>query len=157
MSEAIRGADGSGSVLSYTVPRGFELVLELLTFTVATDATAGIHKVRVTFFDTALNQTTAVLRDLNEGGPSQTLRYTYGIGLNSSACIASTGWEMTDALPMTAFSPNTTLTIAAITDGGVAINGDAVANVTLFGQLISDIGTDGDGSVVALLPGLLPG
>jgi hypothetical protein len=44
VAEAFRGASGTGSVVVYTVPRAYELQLELLTFTLTTDATAGIHQ-----------------------------------------------------------------------------------------------------------------
>jgi hypothetical protein len=158
MSEAFRGASVTGSGTVYTVPRGYILRLELLAFTVTTDATAGIHKVRVVFTDTALAAVTARLRDLNEGGPSMTLNYTYGIGLAASACTAATGWDMTDALPDTVLAPQTTITVTALDDSGATIAGDAVSGVVLYGDLVSEAAADGDGGPVpVLLPGFLPG
>lgn len=156
MAEAFSGAAGSGSLTVYTVPRAYELRLALLTFTVVTDATAGIHKVRVAFTDAALGAVTARLRDLNEGGPSMTLRYTYGIGLAASACAAADGWEMTDALPDTVLAPQTALTIATVTDAGVVIAGDAITGVVLYGDLDA-IEPETFGPTAVLDPGLLPG
>jgi hypothetical protein len=118
VSDALPGAAGSGSITAYTVPAGYLLRLELLRFTLATDATAGVHKARVTIRDVRSGYVTATLRDLNEGGPSMTLTYTYGIGLDGSACAAVDGWEMTDALPDTVLAPQTTVTLAAVTDAG---------------------------------------
>lgn len=157
MAEAFRGAAGTGSVLVYTVPRAYVLRLELLTFTVTTDATAGVHKVRVLLTDTALAATTARLRDLNEGGPSMTLNYTYGIGLAASACVAVTGWDMTDALPDTVLAPQTTVTVTPINDAGTTIAGDAISGVVLYGDLVTATGDDDLGANPALLPGFLPG
>jgi hypothetical protein len=157
VAEAFRGAAGTGSVVVYTVPRAYILRLELLTFTLTTDATAGVHKARVVFTDTALAAVTARLRDLNEGGPSQTLNYTYGIGLAASACVAVTGWDMTDALPDTVLAPQTTITVTPVNDAGTTIAGDALSGVVLYGDLITEIGGDGDETAGTLLPGFLPG
>jgi hypothetical protein len=156
MAEAFRGASVTGSGITYTVPRAYILRLELLTFTLTTDATAGIHKARVLFTDTALAAITARLRDLNEGGPSMTLTYTYGIGLAASACVAANGWEMTDALPDTVLAPETEIALSAVTDAGVTIAGDAFSGVVLYGDLVTAAGDD-SGPVPALVPGFLPG
>jgi hypothetical protein len=157
VAEAFRGAAGTGSVVVYIVPRGYILRLELLTFTLTTDATAGVHKARVVFTDTALAAVTARLRDLNEGGPSMTLNYTYGIGLAASACVAVSGWDMTDALPDTVLAPQTTITVTPVNDAGTTIAGDALSGVVLYGDLITESGADGSEAVGTLLPGFLPG
>lgn len=154
MSEAFNGAGGFGSVIAYIVPRGYLLRLEMITFALATDATAGIHKAKVTLTDSALGAPTAFLRDLNEGGPSQTLRYTYGIGLSGSACVTVTGWEMTDALPDTILAPQTTITVSAVNDAGTTITGDSISSVVLFGDLVQ-IEPDNAASL-QLDAGLLP-
>jgi hypothetical protein len=140
VSDALPGAAGSGSITAYTVPAGYLLRLELLRFTLATDATAGVHKARVTIRDVRSGYVTATLRDLNEGGPSMTLTYTYGIGLDGSACAAVDGWEMTDALPDTVLAPQTTVTLAAVDEGGSVIAGDTFSNVVLYGDLVDEGG-----------------
>lgn len=155
MAEAFSGASGSGSVVVYRVPRAYSLRLDLLTFAITTDGTAGIHHARVTFTDSALGAVTAVLRDLNEGGPSMTLRYTYGVGLAASACAAASGWEMTDALPETVLAPETTLAVASVNDAGATIAGDAISGAVLYGDLFQPEGDDV--SRILLEPGLLPG
>jgi hypothetical protein len=156
MGQAIRGAAGSGSVDVYTVPRDHEFRLELLTFALITSATAGVHKALVTFTDSQIDQTTALLRDLNEGGPNQTLTYTFGIGLNGSACVTVTGWNMTDALPDTLLAPETVITVSAVNDAGVTLVGDVITNATLFGELTDAVGTRTT-ELVDMVPGLLPG
>lgn len=155
MGEAFRGNTGSGSVVVYTVPRDHALRLELLTFQLVTDATAGVHKAAVTFTDSTIGRFTARLRDLNEGGPSMTLTYTYGIGLNGSACVAVDGWTMTDALPETVLAPETVITVVAVNDSGTTIAGDAIQAVTLFGDMGSTVKDDPYEAFV--VPGLLPG
>lgn len=152
MGEAFAGQGGSGSVVVYAVPSGFTLALEMLRFVVTTDATAGIHKARVRFYDSSLNQWTATLRDLNEGGPNETLTYTYGMGLNASACVTVNGWEMTDALPFTTLAPNTDIVVNMVNDNGGSLNGDVIDPVTLYGDLASVV----TGDTVTLVPGLLP-
>jgi hypothetical protein len=152
MAHAFAGDTGSGSVLVYTVPSGYVLALDLLRFEVTTDGTAGIHKARVRFYDNALNAATASLRDLNEGGASEVLTYTYGLGLNASACVTVNGWEMTDALPETVLAPNTDIYVAMVNDAGVVIAGDAIGPVTLYGDLLAATADTG----VTLEPGLLP-
>jgi hypothetical protein len=156
MAEAFRGASVTGSGIAYTVPRAYVLRLELLTFTLTTDATAGVHKARVLLTDTALAATTARLRDLNEGGPSMTLNYTYGIGLAASACSAVSGWDMTDALPDTVLAPQTTITLTALTDAGATIAGDVFSAVVLYGDLLTVTGDDPETTAGVLLPGFLP-
>lgn len=154
MGQAWRGESGDGQVITYTVPRGYFLRLEMLYFELQCDGTAGIHKARVTFLDSALNLRTAVLRDLNEGGASEFLTYTYGIGLNASACVTVDGWELTDALPNTVLAPETQVWIGSVDDSGSVIGGDNISGVTLFGDLFNAAGPIKD---EPLLPGLLPG
>jgi len=156
MGEAFNGKAGSGSVLVYQVPRDHFLRLELLTFVVTCDGTAGIHKARVTLCDAALAKTTAVLRDLNEGGASEVLTYTYGIGLNASACVSVSGWEMTDALPETDLAPDTQITVAMVNDAGATIAGDAIGNVVLYGTFYNSVDT-AQTPMPQMIDGLLPG
>lgn len=155
MEQAFAGSGGSGSVTAYTVPRAYTLRLDILTFTVVTDGTAGNHHARVSFTDAKLGSVTARLRDLNDGGASQTLVYTYGVGLEGSACVTATGWEVTDALPMTVLAPLTTITIASVNDAGATISGDAISGVVLYGDLDTD--DDASTDVDRLLAGFLPG
>jgi hypothetical protein len=85
----------------------------------------------------------------------QTLTYTFGIGLNGSACVAVTGWQMTDALPDTILAPETVITVSAVNDSGASMVGDQIAGVTLFGELTDVVGATAP--LVDLVPGLLPG
>jgi hypothetical protein len=156
VAEAFSGESGAGSLVVYTVPRAYDLRLDVLTFAVTTDTTAGIHHAKVVFTDKALNAVTARLRDLNEGGPSMTLRYTYGVGLSASACVAADGWEMTDALPVTVLAPQTNISISVVNDAGTVIAGDAISGVVLYGDLATVAASD-DGPPVLLASGFLPG
>jgi hypothetical protein len=155
VSEAIRGAFGSGSVLVYTTPRDHLFRLEMLLFTLTCGAAAGIHKARVRFVDTTISQNTAILRDLNEGGANEVLNYTYGIGLSGAACVTVTGWDLTVALPDTVLATSTQIWVESVTDAGVTIAADAISSVVLYGPL--DDAIDNTSPAVPLIGGLLPG
>jgi hypothetical protein len=155
MSDAYRGTAGTGSVVVYTTPRDHLFRLEMLTFTLTTDATAGVHSAVVTFFDNALSAITARLWDWNEGGPTMTLFYTYGIGLKPFNCTVTTGMMIQDALPDTILAPSTQITVTAVNSAGVTIAGDTISAVVLYGPL--DDAVDTGSSAVPLIGGLLPG
>jgi hypothetical protein len=155
MSDAYRGTAGSGSVVVYTTPRDHLFRLEMLTFTLTTDGTAGVHSAVVTFFDNALSAITARLWDWNEGGPSMTLFYTYGIGLKPFNCTVTTGMMIQDALPDTVLAPSTQITVTAVNSAGVTIAGDAISAVVLYGPL-DDVLVD-SGIATAPDPLLVPG
>jgi hypothetical protein len=154
MSDAYRGTAGTGSVVVYTTPRDHLFRLEMLTFTLTTDGTAGVHSATVTFFDNALSAITARLWDWNEGGPSMTLFYTYGIGLKPFNCTVTTGMMIQDALPDTVLAPSTQITVTAVNAAGVTIAGDTISAVVLYGPL--DDVVDNTGTTVPLQSGLLP-
>lgn len=141
MAAPIRGVFGTGSTVVYTVPRDHSFRLEMLTFTLTTDATAGIHSALVTFTDTAISQITARLWDWNEGGPSMTLYYTYGIGLRPFNCTVTSGMMIRDDLPDTILAPETQITVAGVNGSAAVIAGDTVSAVVLYGDLYSITGT----------------
>lgn len=143
MAEPTRGESGSGFVQTYETTRGRWYRLELLTFTIVSDATAGVHTVRVRLTDPALG-TIALLPDLNEAGPSMTIRYTYGVGLSASACTITDGMTVEDALPDTILRPETLITIEPVDSTGAEIPGDAVGNVILFLQSAPASGDEAD-------------
>ncbi len=139
MAGAIKGKQITGNGVTYTTPNFARTRIEAICFTLACDATAGIHKAKVAIID-ASGLVVARLRDLNEGGPTETLAYTYGIGLNASACVTVTGWEMTDALPNTIYAANTDIRLTAVNDAGATIAGDVFSNVVLYGDILPDQG-----------------
>lgn len=130
MSVVVSGPNGQGQVVAYTAPQGRAVTIETLTFTITADGTAGIHRARVQFVPTS-GVTTATLDDLNDSGPAQTTVYTYGLGLNASACTTATGWAVTDALPWTNLDGSGTLVVTAIDDSGAEISGDVITDVYL--------------------------
>lgn len=156
MPEAFAGHIGTGSVDVYTVPPGYELVLDLLTFDLVTDATASVHSAMVTFTDATLSAITARLWDWNEGGPSMTLHYTYGRGLKPFNCTVTDGMAIEHPLPDTLLNPDTVITVDAVNVALSVIAGDQVRNVVLYGTLTSLVDVD-QGPTTQLVPGLLPG
>lgn len=143
MSLTIRGATGTGFVTVWTVPQTGDYQIETVKFQVDTDGTAGVHMVRVRLVDPVLGSI-ATMDDLNAGGPSQQNFYTYGLGLNASACTLPSGLAVTDALPWTGLAPRGTITVSAINDSGVEIPGDAFSEVVIQ---VSQQGEDQGGNV----------
>lgn len=155
MSQAFAGNAGSGAVLVYTVPDDHALRLELLTFTLTTDATPGVHSAEVQLYDAALAQITARLWDWNEGGPAMTLYYTYGIGLRPFNCTVTTGMMLPVHLPDTVLTPATRITVRAVDSAGSTLSGDQISAVVLFGTFI-DATQSSEASPLDLVGGLLP-
>ena len=155
MAEPIRGAAGAGSVDVYEVPRDHSLRLDLITFTLTTDATAGVHSAMVTLTDSTVAAPIAQLWDWNEGGPTQTLVYTFGVGLKAFNCTVTTGMRIEHPLPVTILAPETLITITALNNAGVTIAGDAISGVILYGELL-DVLADAQTTLPDLAPGLLP-
>lgn len=130
MSVTVYGPNGLGSITAYTSPQGRTVTVQTLSFQVVADATAGIHRVRVKYIDTAGN-TIVTLDDLNESGANLTTLYSYGLGLNASACTTVTGLAVTDALPWTEIADAAYVTVEAIDNNGTELTGDAISQVVL--------------------------
>lgn len=131
MSRPTSGEGGSGAVVVYELGGAETAMLETLSFTVTTDGTAGTHAVRLVL---TLPGQGIVGRfdDLNVGGPTQVNGYTYGLGLNASACTLPDGIDVTDALPWTTLPPGATIELIAINGSGVEIPGDTFSEVFLM-------------------------
>jgi hypothetical protein len=122
--------------------------VQSLKFQVDTDATAGVHAVRVRFVEPTIGSVVA-LDDLNAGGGSETHYYTYGLGLNASACTIADGMAVTDALPWIELAPGSQIVVTPTDGTDTVIAGDAISNVSLK---ISDAGAEGtDNSPMPLL------
>lgn len=147
MGFAASGLSGSGSTLVYTTDPTSEYALECITFTIDTDATAGVHRCSLIFEDAA-PVTLAVVPDWNEGGPSELHRYTFGRGLAAFACTIADKWAVQNDLPLMALTPKSTITILPVDTAGNELTGDAVSRVVLFGSLM---GASGDGGPIPLI------
>jgi hypothetical protein len=130
VSDTISGNGGLGATKLYELAAGQEGTLETLSFTVVTDATAGTHAVRVTLEIPTVG-IVARLDDLNVSGPGQTNFYTYGLGLNASACTLPTGLAVTDALPWTSLPPGAQIKATPIDGAGATLTGDRISAVLL--------------------------
>lgn len=130
MSITVYGPNGSGSVVAYTAPSGRSVQIQTLSFTIVADGTAGIHRARVHFEDNS-GRSIGPFDDLNDSASGQTTTYTYGLGLNASACTTASGWAVTDALPWTEIFDGYTVVVTAINDAGVEIAGDSISGVVL--------------------------
>lgn len=153
MAEAFRGAAVTGTGTTYVTPRDGPLTLDLLTFTVATSSAASLHAVQVSIYDPTVAAVVAVLAPSSVAGPSQTVSYTYGVGLHASATRISTGMSVTEPLPVTMLAPQTSIILTAVDAVGATIAGDVFSAVYLYGDIFT---TDAGGSSADLLPGLLP-
>lgn len=130
MSIEASGQGGAGACTVYTITDAAEQTLEVLTFKVVGSASGNGHMVRLLATSPA-GGIVWRLDDLNVGGDSQTNFYTYGLGLNASACTLPTGLAVTDALPWTDLLEGTTLQIIPIDNAGATIAGDVISDVFL--------------------------
>jgi hypothetical protein len=144
MSITVRGKEGSGETTVYNSPNERAVTVQSLKFQVDTDGTAGTHTVRVRYVEPTIGAV-VTLDDLNVGGPSQTNYYTYGLGLNASACTITDGMAVTDALPWIELAPNSQITVTP-TDSTDTVLGDAISNVAIK---ISD---DAQAETLKMLP-----
>jgi hypothetical protein len=128
VSVEVSGQGGSGRVVIYTLPSGSAAMLEVLCFTITGSASGNGHEVRLQAISPA-GPTVFQLDDLNVGGDGQTNVYTYGVGLNASACTLPTGISVTDALPWTQLIDGTALVLTPIDQAGATIAGDRISNV----------------------------
>lgn len=143
MSISVSGDSGVGSTRVYNAPAFSDVQIETIRFQIDTDATAGVHMVRIKYGDPSGGDI-ASLDDLNAGGPSQTNYYTYGLGLNGSACVLNDGLAATDALPWTTLPANGYVNVSPIDDFGVELQNDVVSAVFLRVTLITDSGASVD-------------
>jgi hypothetical protein len=130
MSTTVRGNEGSGETTVYNSPQSRPVTIQSLKFQVDTDGTAGTHAVRVRFVEPTIGAVVA-LDDLNVGGPSETHYYTYGLGLNASACTIADGMAVTDALPWIELVAGSHITVTPTDGTDTVISGDAISNVSL--------------------------
>jgi hypothetical protein len=149
MSITVRGKAGSGETTVYNSPNERAVTVQSIKFQVDTDGTAGTHTVRVRYVEPTIGAV-VTLDDLNLGGPSQTNYYTYGLGLNASACTITDGMAVTDALPWIELAPGSHITVTPTDGTDTVISGDAISNVVLK---ISD---DGATAFVDAQPLLVP-
>lgn len=148
MSVTVRGKEGSGATTVYNSPNERSVTVQSLKFQVDTDATAGTHTVRVRFVEPTIGSV-VTLDDLNVGGPTQTNYYTYGLGLNASACTITSGMAVTDAFPWIELAPGSQIVVTPTDGTDTVISGDAISNVVLK---IGDAAAEGaDNSPLPLL------
>ena len=137
MPQAYTGVSATGSGVTFTTPREGLFRLELIHFTLTTDATAGVHAPMVTFTDPGTAKPSAEIWDWNEAPANATIYYSFGIGLRPFNCVLTTGMRVPVHLPDTALWPGTTVTLSSINTAGNVISGDTITNVTLYGELFS--------------------
>jgi hypothetical protein len=130
VSTTVRGSEGSGLTTVYSSPQSRPVTVQSLKFQVDTDGTAGVHTVRVRFVEPTIGSV-ITLDDLNAGGPGETHYYTFGLGLNASACTITDGMAVTDALPWVELEAGSHITVTPTDGGDTEIAGDAISNVSL--------------------------
>jgi hypothetical protein len=148
MSITVRGNEGSGATVVYNSPNERAVTVQSLKFQVDTDGTAGTHAVRVRFVEPTIGAVVA-LDDLNVGGPSETHYYTYGLGLNASACTITGGMAVTDALPWIELAPGSQIVVTPTDGTDTVISGDAISSVAL--KINDDQAEGADNSPMPLL------
>lgn len=151
MSVTVKGKEGSGATTVYNAPQSRPVTIQTLKFQVDTDATAGTHTVRVRLVDPTIGSF-ATLDDLNVGGPSETHYYTFGLGLNASACTTADGMAVTDALPWAELAANGSVVISPTNGTDTVISGDRISNVVLKVDDPQAEGGEGNAPLPLLVP-----
>jgi hypothetical protein len=87
--------------------------------------------------------TAAVYKDWNVAADGASIRYTFGIGLISSACTVADGEAVEHDLTNTILSPNTEIIVTSVDETGAAIGGDNITSCILYAtQLTPDTTLD---------------
>jgi hypothetical protein len=128
MSQTVQGNNGIGSTRVFDAPALSDVWIESIRFVIDTDATAGVHMVRIKYGGPD-GSDLAQLDDWNEGGPSETHFYTYALGLNGSMCTLGNLLGATDALPWTTLPASGYVNVSPIDDQGQELQGDVVSGV----------------------------
>lgn len=148
---AISQVNVTGSGLLYTVPGQGLFRCELVSFSLVTDGTAGVHGAQLEY--RAQNGATLSLQqDLNDVSASSTVHYTFGIGLVASTCTIVSGNAIEHPLPDCDLRPGDTIRVRAVDANGATIAGDSFQSISIYGeQVIPDTDTGGGSAVVVPL------
>lgn len=142
MANAYKGSPGTVPRLVYTTPPDKDFALDSVTFDLHCSGSAAEHHAVVTYVDNS-GLTAQVHKDWNVAADGAVIRYTFGIGLISSACTIVSGETVEHDLTNTVLSPNTLVEITSVDESGNLIAGDTVQNVVLYAtQLGTDITLD---------------
>lgn len=142
MANAYKGSPGNVPQLIYTTPPDKDFALDSITFVLHCDGVAAEHHAVVEYVDNS-GLTAAVLKDWNVAPDAAAIRYTFGIGLISSACTVADGEAVEHDLTNTILSPSTEIVVTSVDAAGNVIAGDNVQSVVLYAtQLGTDITLD---------------
>lgn len=135
MAVAYRGDNGATPLTVYTTPAAGEFALDSITFFLHCDGTATGHHPRVTYRD-ASSEIVGVLKDWNVAPDGATIRYTFAIGLISSACTVVDGETVEHDLTNTILDANTDIIVSSVDESGTDISGDRISDCFLYGTQI---------------------
>lgn len=144
MSYAINGQGGTGEVTTYTLAQSEELVLETITWTLATSVTTGRRTPEVRLL-TANGQLIARIPDWNDLFESMTVTYTFGIGLTPFCGSINSGGCVQNDLPFASLEPGASIVLVAVDDTGAPFASDTISDVTLWVADLTGAGGGGGG------------
>lgn len=131
MAVAYSGDNGATPLTVYTTPAEGEFALDSITFFLHCGGTAAEHHARVTYID-ASGEIVGVLKDWNVAPDGATIRYTFGIGLISSACTVVDGETVEHDLTNTVLDSNTQIVLSSVDESGTDISGDSISACFLY-------------------------
>ena len=131
MANAYRGDNGDTPLTVYTTPAEGEFALDSITFLLTCGGTATEHHARVTYIDSA-GEIVGVLKDWNVAPDGATIRYTFGIGLISSACTVVDGETVEHDLTNTVLDAKTQVIVSSVDEAGNDIAGDSISACFLY-------------------------
>lgn len=132
MADAYLGNNGACPLTVYTTPAAGEFALDSITFFLHCDGTAAEHHPRVTYIDSS-GVIAGVLKDWNVAPDGATVRYTFGIGLISSACTVVDGETVEHDLTNTVLAAKTEIVVSSVDEAGSDISGDNITACVLYG------------------------
>ncbi len=130
MARTIHGKDGAGNVVVYDLLATDEFRLDTISFTLVTSAVVGNRSLEVLLYDDA-QAILARVPDWNDCVASITVRYTFGVGLVPSFCVANDGGAVQNDLPDTRLGPGYAIEVRSVGSTGAVFSGDRIRAVVL--------------------------
>lgn len=152
MASAVLGDNGQLPLTAYTTPAAGEYALDAVTFRLHCDGTAAEHHAVVEYIDNS-GEVVAVHKDWNVASDGATIRYTFGIGLISSACTITDGEQVEHDLTDTIVAAKTDIRIRAVDEGGTDIPGDNIAQCILYGTPLGGVSHAPSNEPIYFMPG----
>lgn len=152
MATAVLGDNGALPLTVYTTPAAGEYGLDAVTFRLQCAGTAAEHHAVVEYIDNS-GEVAAVHKDWNVAADGAEIRYTFGIGLISSACTIVDGEQVEHDLVNTVVAPKTKIRVRSVDESGTDISGDTITQCILYGTQLGGVSASPTNEPIYFMPG----